>query len=103
MSCTNFNNNTLLKDLDSVSEYLGSLVDEGEKLSNKLNKIFSTNQLKLIEIYFEANDGYFRDYDEDGRIKAFCDKHPSDKKRLQLIMENIVENEGTFVPEKLKI
>ena len=103
MSCTNFNNNTLLKDLDSVSEYLGSLVDEGEKLSNKLNKIFSTNQLKLIEIYFEANDGYFRDYDEDGRIEAFYNKHSSDKKRLKLIMENIVENKGTFVPAKLKI
>jgi hypothetical protein len=103
MSCTNFNNNTLLKDLDSVSEYLGSLVDEGKKLSNKLNSIFTTNQLKLIESYFEANGGYFRDYDEDDRIEAFYNKHSSDKKRLQLIMENIVENEGTFVPAKLKI
>lgn len=103
MSCTNFNNNTLLKDLDSVSEYLGSLVNEEEKLSNKLNKIFSTNQLKLIETYFEANDGFFLDYDEEDRAEAFYNKHPSDKKRLQLIMENIVENNGTFVPAKLKI
>ena len=103
MSCTNFNNNTLLEDLDDVSEDLGALVDEEEKLSNKLNKIFSTPQLKLIETYFEANGGYFRDYDEDNRIEAFYNKHPSDKKRLQLIMENIVENEGTFVPAKLKI
>lgn len=103
MSCTNFNNNTLLEDLDDVSEDLGALVEEEEKLSNKLNKIFSTSQLKLIETYFEANGGYFRDYDEDDRIEAFYNKHPSDKKRLQLIMENIVENEGTFVPAKLKI
>jgi hypothetical protein len=103
MSCTNFNNNTLLKDLDSVSEYLGSLVDEGKKLSNKLNSIFTTNQLKLIESYFEANDGFFRDYYEGDRIEAFYNKYPSEKKRLQLIMENIVENDGTFVPEKLKI
>ena len=103
MSCTNFNNNTLLKDLDSVSEYLGSLVDEGKKLSNKLNSIFTTNQLKLIESYFEANGGFFRDYDEDDRIEVFYNKNSSDKKRLQLIMENIVENNGTFVPEKLKI
>jgi len=103
MSCTNFNNNTLLEDLDDVSEGLGALVDEEEKLSNKLNKIFSTSQLKLIESYFEANDGYFRDYDEDDRIEVFYNKYPSDKKRLQLIMENIAENEGTFVPEKLKI
>ena len=103
MSCTNFNNNTLLEELDDVSEDLGNLIDEEEKLSNKLNKIFSTSQLKLIEAYFEANGGYFRDYDEDDRIEAFYNKHPSDKKRLQLIMENIVENEGTFVPTKLKI
>ena len=103
MSCTNFNNNTLLEDLDDASEELGNLIDEEEKLSNKLNKIFSTNQLKLIESYFEANSGFFRDYDEDDRIEVFYNKYPSDKKRLQLIMENIVENEGTFVPAKLKI
>ena len=103
MSCTNFNNNTLLKDLDDVSYNLGALVDDKEKLSNKLNSIFTTNQLKLIESYFEANDGFFQDSDEDDRIEAFCDKYTSDKKRLQLIMENIVENNGTFVPEKLKI
>jgi hypothetical protein len=103
MSCTNFNNNTLLEDLDFASSELGQLIGEEEKLSNKLNKIFSTNQLKLIESYFEANDGFFRDYDEDDRIEAFYNKYPSEKKRLQLIMENIVENEGTFVPAKLKI
>jgi hypothetical protein len=103
MSCTNFNNNTLLEELDDASEKLGNLIGEEEKLSNKLNEIFTTDQLKLIESYFEANDGYFRDYDEDGRIEAFYNKNSSDKKRLQLIMENIVENNGTFVPEKLKI
>jgi hypothetical protein len=103
MSCTNLNNNTLLEELDDVSEDLGNLIDEEEKLSNKLNKIFTTSQLKLIETYFEANGGYFRDYDEDERIEAFYNKHPSDEKRLQLIMENIVKNEGTFVPAKLKI
>jgi hypothetical protein len=103
MSCTNFNNNTLLVDLDDVSEDLGALVDVEEKLSNKLNSIFTTNQLKLIETYFEANDGFFLDYDEEDRAEAFYNKHPSDKKRLQLIMENIVENNGTFVPAKLKI
>ena len=71
MSCTNLNNNTLLEELDDVSEDLGNLIDEEEKLSNKLNKIFSIPQLKWIETYFEANGGYFRDYDEDNRIKNF--------------------------------
>ena len=103
MSCTNFNNNTLLEDLYDASSELGELIGEEEKLSNKLNSIFSFNQLKLIESYFEANGGFFRDYDEDDRIEVFYNKYPSDKERLQLIMENIVENEGTFVPAKLKI
>ena len=103
MSCTNFINNTLLEDLYDVSGDLGNLIDEEEQLSNKLNKIFSTNQLKLIEMYFEANGGFFREDDEDDRIGVFYNKNSSDKKRLQLIMENIVENGGTFVPAKLKI
>ena len=103
MSCTNFNNNTLLEDLYDVSGDLGNLIDEEEQLSNKLNKIFSTNQLKLIEMYFEANGGYFREDDEDDRIGVFYNKNSSDKKRLQLIMENIVENGGAFVPKKLKV
>lgn len=102
MSCTNFNNNTLLEDLDFASSELGDLIEE-VKLSNKLNKIFSVKQLKLIEVYFEGNDGYFYENREYDTVKAFYIKYPSDKKRLQLIMENIVENEGTFVPEKLKI
>ena len=103
MSCTNFNNNTLLEDLYDVSDDLGNLIDEEEQLSNKLNKIFSVKQLKLIEVYFEGNDGYFYENREYDTVKAFYIKYPSDKKRLQLIMENIVENEGTFVPKKLKV
>ena len=103
MSCTNLNNNTLLEELDDVSEDLGNLIDEEEQLSNKLNKIFSVKQLKLIEVYFEGNDGYFYENREYDTVKAFYIKYPSDKKRLQLIMENIVENEGTFVPKKLKV
>jgi hypothetical protein len=103
MSCTNFNNNTLLEDLDFASSELGELIGEEEKLSNKLNSIFSFNQLKLIEVYFEGNDGYFYENREYDTVKAFYIKYPSDKKRLQLIMENIVENDGTFVPAKLKI
>ncbi len=103
MSCTNFNNNTLIEDLDDATAQLGDLIDEEEKLSNKLNSIFSVKQLKLIEVYFEGNDGYFYENREYDTVKAFYTKYPSDKKRLQLIMENIVENEGTFVPKKLKV
>lgn len=103
MSCTNFNNNTLIEDLDDATAQLGDLIDEEEKLSNKLNSIFSVKQLKLIEVYFEGNDGYFYENREYDTVKAFYTKYPSDKKRLQLIMENIVENGGAFVPKKLKV
>jgi hypothetical protein len=103
MSCTNFNNNTLVRELDDISGGLGDLLYEEEELSNKLDKIFGIEQLELIESYFEKNDGYFYSPLEDDRINAFHVKYSSDKKRLKLIMENIVENNGTFVPEKLKI
>ena len=100
MSCTNFNNNTSFVEL---SDNLGDVLMEGEEFSNKLNKIFSYKQLRSIESYFENNEGYFYNQREFDGIKAFCNAYPSEKKRLKLIMENIVENNGTFVPEKLKI
>lgn len=103
MSCTNFNNNTSFVELNDASGHLGDWISEGEEFSNKLNKIFSYKQLRSIESYFENNDGYFYNQREFDGIKAFCNAYPSEKKRLKLIMENIVENNGTFVPEKLKI
>jgi len=103
MSCTNFNNNTSFVELNDASGHLGDWISEGEEFSNKLNKIFSYKQLRSIESYFENNEGYFYNQREFDGIKAFCNAYPSEKKRLKLIMENIVENNGTFVPEKLKI
>lgn len=113
MSCTNLNNNTCVDDINYGGEgsELGAMIEYGDTLSNGLNKIFSKKQLQLIEVYFERGDGWFGedgfsgDYiGEDSRhVKDFNDAYPDDDERLVEIMKNIVANDGTFVPSKLKI
>jgi len=76
-----------------------------------LNKIFSKKQLQLIEVYFEKGDGWFGEagytgnyIGEDSRhVEYFNEAYPDDDERLVEIMKNIVANDGTFVPSKLKI
>jgi hypothetical protein len=106
MSCINLNNSTLFKELDEAANCLGDWIAKNLKLSNNLNTIFSRDQLILIELYHEGGSGYFRSSDN---LKAkykhynlFYTFYPNDEERLKLIMENIVENEGTFKPTKLK-
>jgi len=112
MSCTNLNNNTTVKQLtDEAQDGLGASIDGGEKLSNGLNQIFSKTQLEIIETYFEHGDGWFRRDGYTGRsngvdqkhVDAFFEKYPEDDDRLKEIMKNIVANNGTFVPSKLKV
>jgi len=113
MSCTNLNNNTCVSDINCGGEgsLLGEMIQEGDTLSNGLNKIFSKKQLQLIEVYFEKGDGWFGEdgytgnyIGEDSRhVEYFNDAYPDDDERLVEIMKNIVANDGTFVPSKLKI
>jgi hypothetical protein len=116
MSCTNLNNHTTYDQFNDESEDIGSLIGYEEGLSNELDVFFSKNQLTLIEIYFEDGEGYFSidnetvdtgsrfyksiDFDH---VNSFNDKYQDDDDRLKAIMKNIVENNGTFVPEKLKV
>jgi hypothetical protein len=113
MSCTNLNNNTCVSDINYGGEgtEIGERIEEGDTLSNGLNKIFSKKQLQLIEVYFEKGDGWFGEdgytgnyIGEDSRhVEYFNDAYPDDEDRLVEIMKNIVANDGTFVPSKLKI
>lgn len=113
MSCTNLNNNTTVSDFNEDGGFaeLGKTIYNGDKLSNGLNTIFNNNQLKLIESYFENGEGWFGEHGVVGtrvaasksHIEAFTDKYPHDDDRLIKIMENIVANNGTFVPSKLKV
>ena len=107
MSCTNLNNNTNFEQLEQAED-LGEMIDNEGRISNGMDKFFSVNQLKLIETYFENAQGYFRDYEVSINIpeshrNAFHNQYLDDDERMIAIMENIVNNKGTFIPKKLKV
>ena len=99
MSCINLNNNTTVQDLKDET-YIGDLVADDDKLSNGLNRIFTQKQLILIETYFEGSEGYFKGDDEE--TVTFFENYDDDE-RLEMIMQNIIDNNGTFKPKKLNI
>jgi hypothetical protein len=119
MGCALNNNKTTAKDLDAVEYDLGDYVTVRKTtgpLANGLNKFFSRQQLKLIEMAFEGGNGAFsidlyyaaeaqkslstprQPTDVEARLLAWATKYPDDDKRLIAIMKNIVANNGTFVP-----
>lgn len=105
MSCTNLNGGTTFNDFDSEADEIGYLIEMKNTLSNGLDKFFSYDQLRLIEIYFEGGEGAFQldelpeDIDADSVISFWENYGATD--RLKMIMENIVQNKGTFKPKKL--
>ena len=107
MSCTNLNNNTTVQDM-KTEYYLGEVVQDNDKISNGLNRIFTRKQLMLIETYFEGGEGYFKGYSEyfsysDEKLLVTFFKSYHDDERLKMIMQNIIDNNGTFKPSKLDI
>lgn len=106
MSCTNLNNNTTVEELDRADENLGDELEYRGNLSNGLDKIFTNKQLELIEIYFENGDGYYGSLTENpetDHVSLFNNKYTNPQDRLKEIMKNIIENNGTFTPKKLKV
>lgn len=126
MSCVGLNNNTTIKNLNEETECLSDIIVNDGYISNGLNKFFTKSQLALIEIYFEGGSGGFYidglvdgDYgtvssatrklfsreDDDGytHLTNFDAKYPTPSARMKAIMTNIVENNGTFKPETLKV
>ena len=101
MSCTNLNNNTTVQDLEDET-YIGDLVADDDKISNGLNRIFTQGQLMLIESYFEGGVGYFKGYSYEKLLVTFFESF-NDDERLKMIMQNIIDNNGTFKPNKLDI
>jgi hypothetical protein len=102
MSCTLFNNHQTATQLADESNWLGDMVESKESFSNGLDRVFTHAQLRMIEVAFEGNMGYFTvDNTEDWTVNAesyyrvFADADT----RLVKIMENIIKNKGTFVPE----
>lgn len=68
---------------------------------DELNAYFDENQKWLIELYFEGWDKKQLSYLPPISPSSFLAKNPNDETRMKLIMQNIIANNGTFVPEKL--
>lgn len=58
----------------------------GGNLRNKLSKLFEQRQLDLIEVHFECWGDCVEIYPYNPKV------------RLTMIMQNIIDNNGTFVP-----
>lgn len=100
MSCTLYNNQTTVQDfVDEVRFDFEEHVEVG-KFTNGLTRFFSRSQLKLIETAFEGGYGAFRSPSAKtmANLVRWEEKLPDDQKRLVAIMNNIIDNKGTFVP-----
>lgn len=65
-----------------------------------LHRYFTSRQLALIEFTFENGEGYYKDGDVTNveAATAFHAKYEDDAERMAAIMQNIVDNNGTFRP-----
>lgn len=71
------------------------------QLNERLSKIFTRDQMGLIEAAFECADhGMFvnTDLKKYNAAVAFGKKFKTPRSRLKAIMENIIENNGIFKP-----
>lgn len=64
----------------------------------KLEKIFSSDQLRVIEHHFETWNLDIKDSDS---LENFFNS--SDESRMRAIMKNIIKNRGTFKPKTMKV
>jgi hypothetical protein len=81
---------------DFAGERDGYYFLDDDAIRPQLEKYFSTKQLDLIEGAFE---GYAPFLDDIGRAAGlFGEQYEKDELRLIKIMENIIENNGCFIP-----
>lgn len=98
MSCTLYNNKTTVGKFEDEMVDFKDIVRSG-RFRNGLTSFFSRDQLRLIEIAFEGGDGAFTPGNDDDYNDAKDWVRSFDvKKRLIAIMENIIDNKGTFNP-----
>ncbi len=104
LSTTVLGNRSTVKDMENEGPSIGNLIDDEIKFSNKFNTIFTKNQLKLIEIFFEnwGLDAQDLGYSEKD-CRSFYHSYQSSHFRLIAILQNIVKNKGTFVPPRAKV
>lgn len=94
-------NKMSLGELDDIMN--GATGTMHDNFHEKLSEIFEEEQIDLIEIAFE---GYsileLAAYDDSERAEEFYEQHRGDEfspnERLKAICENIIANNGTFIP-----
>lgn len=108
VSAVEFHNKLKVSDVSLEFDY--------KEYSNYLSKWFEKDQLKLIEIAFEDGNGavrvnnskthkaaseFFGDLQHElDNHNGMIDLYLGADEKMRLIMENIVRNKGTFVPEQ---
>lgn len=69
---------------------------------NALSDVFDTKTLDLVEAAFEQSRRFAEDYqDEAVRAEVFGKQYEGDRERMRAIMENIVANNGEFIPPEV--
>lgn len=106
LSCTVANNNVIAQDVaDGVYDYSDIACGwTSDKMG--LQETFSLHQLEMIETTFEEGRGYYSDDNENVSLSlkerndciAFAKRYRTPRTLLLAIMENIVDNKGTFKP-----
>ena len=105
LSTVNLGNRTTTGQLLDEIYNIGLFIREKHKFSNRLTDFFSPEQLELIERFYENNRGSFIQLCNVSireNASRFHENYITADERLRAIMENIIENKGTFVPSKLK-
>jgi hypothetical protein len=101
MSCTLYNNNQTAEDFEEEVnwDFDGRVEGYHGGFANGLDKFFSHSQLALIEAAYEGGDGAFSaPKSKQTAVYDWIGSLPNAEKRLVAIMENIIENNGKFVP-----
>lgn len=85
-----------------TSEIDETLCPGSDIFDSQLFQVFSPAQLDMIESAFEMHEctNYGTDYADPKIVRSvlFGQRYNDDSDRLQAIMENIIENKGTFKP-----
>lgn len=78
------------------SEWINDSIDDSV-IRERLSKLFSSEQLALIETAFETNDSFGADEDAAYTAIEFGQAFDDPSERMTAIMTNIIRNNGTFV------
>lgn len=82
----------------TVGDYYSCRKNDNEKIKERLDSLFSLSQLELIEKAFEgeSHDNELKDSTLIDLANEFHYYYEDDEERLIAIMNNIIENKGTF-------